>query len=73
MALTEQRRNEVAFSMMLLVLQKEGLSSLRPNEIDRKLGSIRAELEKSLGIIDISKEELKEFVKEVLMVLISRI
>jgi hypothetical protein len=59
MALTKERRNEIAWLVLKHRIRKEGIRNLEPNDIRRELGN----LAKATGA---SQEELKEFGKELL-------
>ncbi len=63
MALTEERKGEIALAFVKADLKKSGLKSFKANDILREVGNKRQEVE--LMKLRISPEEVKEFVLEI--------
>ncbi|MBU1557715.1 hypothetical protein KKC45_02030 [Patescibacteria group bacterium] len=63
MAMTEARRNEIAYLYILAKIRREGVSSLNPNNIKRELGNSAKE-------VGITIEEAMEFTHNLVLPLI---
>jgi len=63
MALTEERRNEIAYLYVVNKVKNEGISNFKANEIKRQIGNTAKEL-------GISPQEAQEFVRGLVLPLI---
>ena len=54
MAMTEARRNEIAYLFLLSQKRRNGIGNFKPNEVNRELGNVAED-------IGISIEEVREF------------
>jgi len=63
MAMTESRRNEIAYLYVLAKIRRQGVGSLNPNNIKRELGNTAKE-------VGISMEESMEFTHNLVLPLV---
>jgi hypothetical protein len=66
MAMSEARRNEIAWQVVAQRLREKGISHLKPNEFQREIFNGA----KKMGI---SKDEAMEFAKELIIPLVNEI
>ncbi len=66
MRLTKERRNELAWKLMVYEAREKGLSYLKPREFQKELINVSREL-------DVSREEIEQFSWELLLLLIEEV